>query len=161
MRPASTTKAICGYISPVMNGGYRGSRRTCREHAGCADIGRLDGAGAAVLHQHQHLGRRASQTFRGVLRPMRYFDGASFKPEMLNSLLVRALNSGEVKIADGLPLNMATLDCERAGDARAVAIAVWAASQVTTISSFDPYELNVRTMRNPDYSDHMRHGWEK
>lgn len=86
------------------------------------------------------IGEQAARSFSS-LKP-RHFDGKRdyrATPENLHSLLVKTLNDKDTfKFADGLPLQMGSLDTERCGDARAVAIAVWAA-----LNRSDVWELRV------------------
>lgn len=81
----------------------------------------------------QHIGGSAVATFRSNgIRSPRYFNDKSRTPEQLRSEMIRVLNAGELRFADGLAMQMGTMDCEQPGDARAVAIAIWASRQTVT-----------------------------
>lgn len=82
------------------------------------------------------IGEQAARSF-SALKPQ-HFDDKRATPEHLHSLLVKTLNNETFKFADGLPLQMSTMDTERVGDARAVAIGIWSA-----MSKGDSWELRL------------------
>jgi hypothetical protein len=71
------------------------------------------------------IGAPAARSFQ-ALRP-RWFQDGERKVD-LSSLLLGKLNAGELHIADGI--SIAPDDMERVSDARAVAIAIWAAGGI-------------------------------
>src|SRR5262245_16958182 len=86
---------------------------------------------ASVVLNIMDIGEPASRSFR-ALRPNHFNMPKADAAEFLHSLILAKLNDHTLRIADDLALRIGDLNCERVGDARACAIGIWAASQVST-----------------------------